>query len=1217
MSMASPLVVLVDDDASARRAYRDYLRTVVGFDVHDFATAEDALTYIQAHAHRCTAVLLDLVLEPGGLSGQHFFEVLRHDYPLLPVVIFSGMDRRGGIDALTQGAFASLQKPLDLKELEAIIRDIAGREAIFQQMADDVQRLLGADVSIMWRLDRRDHCFRVAGWSGNLDVDYRLKMTLDADDQSWQRFLKRGEPRFLYDVTDPHQVSPYRHREAATKRGWRSLYTVPLAYEGRVICLVDSYFYTVREPDPFLNQALHAFAHQATAAVRFTILSQQARLLHEINQALADTLEEEAVLQPILAKAVEAMGADHGYLYLTEADSPAPVCRHKVSQQTQAIDDCLEIAESIAGYVARSGLVQIETGRRPLPFSIAAIPLRRSERTTGVLALKSSNPDYFNTDDVSLLQSLAAIAAVAIERSKLAHHLQEVSLLALTATRYVDLAAYVVRAVRDLTGADVALWMMSSYEPSPRRCLRIDASAGHFSQEFIDQVRLPVEPDASLNAQALHSGAPVVCPDLQLVPNQNHRDMVVAHGWHSFMAVPLFGREKEHLGVLSLYDKETDKFRKPDEQLVETFANQAAVAFQQHRRIAAMQMLAEVGQTLAMSLTEARHLLLQVAEIAREITGADCTVIYPYDPKRKLFYSQESVTAVGLKHELELKKVTSKPRVFGLAAFLREQRIVVVDDIDQERMRVGSNYAVEEQDEQYLHHMDKLRSSNFISREEIKAFVGISLLAHKTDGQEDNESYEEVGVLYFNFRAPHWFSTEELQIIQIFAQHVANVIHSARLYEETRNLAATNANLLKKERVLREVNSAISANLALPEVISQILDGLRQVVPYDKATIQLIDGENRSLLAFHGWDESAQTNEWFLRPISEDRLVSRIVQKQEPVILSHPRRSADWEVRDGTANVGSWVGLPLVSNGEVIGLLTLDHRQPGFYSKYRDRDNLVLFANHAAVAIQNSRLYSQMEKLVEARTRALEIEKIRTIATEKKLAISGRIAAQFVHHFNNLGATIPVRVNLAMENLNPYDVKQAKVMEELQLIGVELKDLLQVADEIRHSTETRSAEMVDVNDLITIALEQVKRSIRTDTNTVSVAIRLSDGLPSIMIDRSRLLEVFANIIRNAYDAMPTGGTLSVTSCLICNEKINYISVTVSDTGIGIPSRDLPRIFDLFFTTKKTGWGFGLWHDKTFLNELGGDVNVESTQGKGSKFSISIPVSMSGKAARSV
>jgi GAF domain-containing protein len=214
--------------------------------------------------------------------------------------------------------------------------------------------------------------------------------------------------------------------------------------------------------------------------------------------------------------------------------------------------------------------VQIETEKRPSPFSVAAIPLRRSERTTGVLVLKSSNADYFSTDDVSLLQSLAAIAAVAIERSKLARHLQEVSRLALTATRYEDLAIYVVKAVRDLTGAAVALWMMSSCEPSQRRCLRIDASAGKFSQEFIDKGRLPVEPDASLNAQALHSGTPLVRADMQLDPNLNYLAVVREHDWHSFMAAPLFGREREHLGVLSLYDQEIDKFRDPD---VQPFSN--------------------------------------------------------------------------------------------------------------------------------------------------------------------------------------------------------------------------------------------------------------------------------------------------------------------------------------------------------------------------------------------------------------------------------------------------------------------------------------------------------------------------------------------------------------------------------------------------------------------------------------------------------------------
>jgi signal transduction histidine kinase len=167
--------------------------------------------------------------------------------------------------------------------------------------------------------------------------------------------------------------------------------------------------------------------------------------------------------------------------------------------------------------------------------------------------------------------------------------------------------------------------------------------------------------------------------------------------------------------------------------------------------------------------------------------------------------------------------------------------------------------------------------------------------------------------------------------------------------------------------------------------------------------------------------------------------------------------------------------------------------------------------------------------------------------------------------------------------------------------------LLQVADDIKHSTEMRTSEEVDINQLLLTAVEKVRRAFPASTAKVEIRLDLADDLPQISIDRTGLMDVCHNVIRNALDAMPDGGALTLTSAVAAKDGSNFVQLTITDTGIGIPDKVLPRVFDLFFTTKKTGWGFGLWHDKNFLNQMGGDIGVFSEDGKGSTFTLLIPM----------
>jgi two-component system NtrC family sensor kinase len=122
---------------------------------------------------------------------------------------------------------------------------------------------------------------------------------------------------------------------------------------------------------------------------------------------------------------------------------------------------------------------------------------------------------------------------------------------------------------------------------------------------------------------------------------------------------------------------------------------------------------------------------------------------------------------------------------------------------------------------------------------------------------------------------------------------------------------------------------------------------------------------------------------------------------------------------------------------------------------------------------------------------------------------------------------------------------------------------------------------------------------------IKIDSRLAEGLDLVYASKNQLRQVFLNMIANARDAMPDGGTLTVTTAGNTAE----ISVEISDSGIGIPEENLKKIFDSFFTTKDEikGVGLGLSVCYGFIKDHGGDIKVKSQVGAGTTFTITLPV----------
>lgn len=155
-------------------------------------------------------------------------------------------------------------------------------------------------------------------------------------------------------------------------------------------------------------------------------------------------------------------------------------------------------------------------------------------------------------------------------------------------------------------------------------------------------------------------------------------------------------------------------------------------------------------------------------------------------------------------------------------------------------------------------------------------------------------------------------------------------------------------------------------------------------------------------------------------------------------------------------------------------------------------------------------------------------------------------------------------------------------------------------DELSTSTSFGQLKrtLIDIGDLVSMVIKETRIP-----EGVSVETDLGHGFNALNVDASRLRRAIGNIVNNAIEAMPNGGTLHVK---VANEK-NALTVSISDTGVGIPEQARTLVFKPFYTTKPRGLGLGLFYSKDIIEAHGGKIRYNSTPGKGTTFTIELPL----------
>ncbi len=241
-------------------------------------------------------------------------------------------------------------------------------------------------------------------------------------------------------------------------------------------------------------------------------------------------------------------------------------------------------------------------------------------------------------------------------------------------------------------------------------------------------------------------------------------------------------------------------------------------------------------------------------------------------------------------------------------------------------------------------------------------------------------------------------------------------------------------------------------------------------------------------------------------------------------------------------------------------------------------------------------------------TDEIQMNIIKEAEHTNKLASIGRLAAGVGHEINNPLAIINQKNGLAEDLL-----ELSPNFEHKTTITNCLKSINQSIDRCKAITHrllgfARRSEIVmepvQLNDIIKEVLTFLDNTIIH--NKIQMELRLEPDLPLVNGDHNQLQQVFLNIINNAIDAIGKNGDITILTCNIAGD----IQVIIQDSGHGISEKNLAHIFEPFYTTKETGKGTGLGLSITYglIKDMGGDISVKSQLGKGTAFTISLPMS---------
>ncbi len=293
--------------------------------------------------------------------------------------------------------------------------------------------------------------------------------------------------------------------------------------------------------------------------------------------------------------------------------------------------------------------------------------------------------------------------------------------------------------------------------------------------------------------------------------------------------------------------------------------------------------------------------------------------------------------------------------------------------------------------------------------------------------------------------------------------------------------------------------------------------------------------------------------------------------------------------------------VPMVCDKHSVGLILADNlinRRPIEEESVR---RLRVFANLASQAIERSRLNTWLQEKIADLDQALrELKESRDkLLRSEKLSAVGEVAAHVAHEIRNPLVCIGGFTRALLRDAATDERTRTRleiILDEVERLERYLRDTLTF---IRPNVP--EFQRIDPNQLVAETIQMLEPEI--DRERFEVRLQLLADPPRIEIDPDQIRQVLLNIFRNAFEAMPDGGRLTISSRL----DDSYFTLSVADTGVGIDQQTMEKLFTAFFTTKSTGSGLGLAISSQIINNHRGTIGLSSRPGEGTVFHITLPV----------
>jgi signal transduction histidine kinase len=381
--------------------------------------------------------------------------------------------------------------------------------------------------------------------------------------------------------------------------------------------------------------------------------------------------------------------------------------------------------------------------------------------------------------------------------------------------------------------------------------------------------------------------------------------------------------------------------------------------------------------------------------------------------------------------------------------------------------------------------------------------------------------------------------------------------------------------------LIQRLATKISTSLNYEDIVTELIELTRQIIPVIDCNVYIYDDEKRKFtkLSSRGSEYLDEVMETYI----EDGIIDYVLREKRSIVLPDIN---SFEERN-------FIIVPLILRNEGIGVYLIHTSKKQMEFTNQILLLLSILANQTAVAVENSRNYNALLKTTEE----LKLTQAQMIQAAK-LAAVGELAGGIAHEINNplqillghiqliqLGRDLPKRIEI--------------VKEQVEKISQIVRRLLNFS---RKVPEDFKLEPVNIN----FAIQEMTTfmSYQFKYNDIELILKLDPALPLVYGNKIYLQQVFLNLMINAKDAMPEGGKLVIETKL---ENGNVI-IKFSDTGVGIPDDIKDKIFEPFFTTKGSkGTGLGLSISRWIIRKHNGEIKVESQQGKGSTFTITLPL----------